>query len=576
MVNIRWIWNACIRKSPWLMLLAVVLTMSMSVANILVTGLQQQLIDDVIVPGDWGRLPYVAALMGIAFIGSAVLYVFSPHVIHLLASRYIYILGDRYAGQLYEAPISWLQGERSGKIANYLTDIVMTGWMIGGRLPRFIVSIGTALILAYIIGKASLLMLGFSLLCSICYVALGTVLAKRIKKAARLVQEARSDLMVHLEEGISSTREVIAYHRMSWEKRIYDRLFGAYYQRNLDEAKETNRQLLSSEPFKWASVLFVLAYGGWQTLTGAMTIGTFVILFQFGRQMINSFQGLFMNAMEWSREMANVERVQEFLGAEKMDDGTKTLDRDIAQLSFNQVSFRYPGLEKDTLDGIDCELPIGCKIALVATSGGGKSTIAQLLARFHEPTSGHIYVNGTPLNEIRRNDWMSRIGVVFQEPYLYPASIRSNLTMGLADVTDGRLREICEIAQIDSFISGLPAGYDTVIGERGITLSGGQRQRVAVARALLRNPEILFLDEATSALDLTTERVLQQRVDKYRQGKTTIIAAHRLSTVRDADLILVLDHGAIVERGTHDELMAANTIYKSLVLSREDAAGAVV
>lgn len=222
------------------------------------------------------------------------------------------------------------------------------------------------------------------------------------------------------------------------------------------------------------------------------------------------------------------------------------------------------------LNNIDLVLPPGRKIAFVGTSGGGKSTLASLLARNFIPLSGEIVVNGIPLIELRREDWIARTTLVSQEPYLFPDTIRLNLLLGQEDIPESRMIDVCRAMQIHDFIAQLPQGYDTPIGERGVTLSGGQRQRLALARAVLRNSEILILDEATSSLDLETERQVQEHLDQLRKNRTTLVIAHRLSTVRNADKIIVLECGKVTEQGTHDELMVYSRHYRDLVMKEEE------
>ncbi|WKL02500.1 ABC transporter ATP-binding protein [Paenibacillus amylolyticus] len=312
--------------------------------------------------------------------------------------------------------------------------------------------------------------------------------------------------------------------------------------------------------------MLILGYGGWLVLQGELSIGMFVVLFQLGFQFIQYLQDLFNSFMDWSAGGASVERLLDVMEGEQMDEGNTSVPLPLQILSFNHVDFSYEPGRNVILNNLTFDIPMGLKIAIVGTSGSGKSTIAHLLIRYFDPDAGRILVNGMPLNQLYRSDWTERIGIVFQEPYLFPDTIQNNLLMGTEEEQSANLmRSACEAAQIDEYILSLPEGYDTFIGDRGITLSGGQRQRLAIARALIQNRDILILDEATSALDLTTERRLQQAIDRYREGKTTIVIAHRLSTIQNADLIFVMHKGQMVESGTHDQLLNREGLYREMV-----------
>jgi ABC-type multidrug transport system fused ATPase/permease subunit len=240
------------------------------------------------------------------------------------------------------------------------------------------------------------------------------------------------------------------------------------------------------------------------------------------------------------------------------------IEGSIKEIAFYNIDFQYASDSNKVLEQFNLIIPAGKKIAIVGISGGGKSTVANLLMRFFNPTKGEILINGINLSSIRSDAWSKRIGIVLQDPYLFPDTIRNNLLLGRS-VPDEWFMLVCQKMLVDSFVSQLPDTYETPIGERGITLSGGQRQRIALARAILRDPEVLILDEATSALDVESEKEIQSNIDMIRQGKTTIIIAHRLTTVINADVIYVIKDGRVCESGTHQELMEKSGEYKKLV-----------
>lgn len=559
-----------IRPTKSLLVIATILMIAESYASLATIGLQQQLIDDVLIANNYDQLYHVLVLMIIAFISYSFLFTFGPHAIHKTKARISEHLVQDFMRYMYQIPSKSLQKERTGSYVQYVvSDIDKVGEMVANDIPRGLQQLAAAIMLFVIVGFNSPIILLFSLLSCVVYVLLGRYFSIKLKWGAKQVQETRSELIVHIEEGIASTREVIAYHRINWETQIYDKYFKKYFNAVMDEGKLVNQQLISSEPIRWGITVFILGYGGYLVIEGQMSIGIFVILYQFSNQLVSTFQNLFNMVMNFSSRTASLDRIRSVMDGPTWSNGTKRINQKIQTLQLNNVYFKYDIDTDNILRDLNMGIPIGKKIAIVGTSGGGKSTIAQLIIRFFEPLKGEIKVNGQSLPAIDRADWGKRVAIVFQEPYIYPDTVKNNILMGKQAVSDDMLFQVCQNACIHDYILSLPNGYETIIGERGITLSGGQRQRIAIARALVRNPEILILDEATSALDLVTEKEIQNNIDHYREGKTTIIIAHRLSTIKNADQIFVLDRGQVVEQGTHTTLLGTGKVYKVLIQSEE-------
>ncbi len=280
-------------------------------------------------------------------------------------------------------------------------------------------------------------------------------------------------------------------------------------------------------------------------------------------------QSLLNVGVDIQSSTALFERVFEYLDLPvDLHEGRRELAPVRGELRFDDVWFGYaPG--EPTLEGVDLVVPPGGKLALVGETGSGKTTLGYLAARLYDPDRGAVRLDGTDLRELRFSALTDAIGVVSQETYLFHATVRENLRFARPEAPDEQVEAAARAAQIHDAIAALPEGYDTVVGERGFRFSGGERQRIAIARTILRNPPVLVLDEATSALDVQTERAVGEALERLAEGRTTVVIAHRLSTVRDADQIAVLDGGTVAELGTHEELVAAGGRYAELV-ARDD------
>jgi ATP-binding cassette subfamily B protein len=304
-----------------------------------------------------------------------------------------------------------------------------------------------------------------------------------------------------------------------------------------------------------------------------VSIGTLVAFTTLQSSLFRPMVQLLQTGVDVQSSMALFSRIFEYLDL-KPDIQEPAKPRKISDVRgdvrFEHVGFSYDADSGEALRDINVSVPAGTSLAVVGETGSGKTTLSYLVPRLYDATSGRVTIDGLDVRDLAFTDLSEAVGVVSQETYLFHASVADNLRFAKPDATDEELHAAARTAQIHEHISGLPNGYDTLVGERGYRFSGGEKQRLAIARTILRNPPILVLDEATSALDTQTERAVQQAIDALAQGRTTLTIAHRLSTIRDADQIIVLDHGRLAERGTHDELLALGGHYAALV-SRDGA-----
>jgi ATP-binding cassette subfamily B protein len=394
----------------------------------------------------------------------------------------------------------------------------------------------------------------------------------RMRRAITTQQQRElADLNVTIEEGLSINAIQLA-KTMGTGPSLVQR-FTASSARLID--LELRSQLAGRWRMASLSVIFaaipaiIYLAAGLPVTAGAMTIGTLIAFTTLQNNLFRPLTGLLSTSVSVISSLALFARIFEYLDLPvDVDDPASPVEIDPARVAghvrFTGVSFSYPGADRPALAGIDLDVPAGSTLALVGETGSGKTTLAALIARLYDPTSGSVSVDGIDIRDMKLTDLAAIVGVVSQETYLLHTTVRENLRYARPEATNAEIEDAARAAQIHDLIAGLPDGYDTMVGSRGHRFSGGEKQRIAIARTLLRDPRVLVLDEATSALDTETERAVQKAFDTLARGRTTITIAHRLSTVRNAGQIVVLDHGRIAEAGTHTSLVAGHGRYASL------------
>ncbi|MFF0152835.1 ABC transporter ATP-binding protein [Micromonospora sp. NPDC005203] len=570
-VSLRRIGRLFTPHRPALAVVTVIIVLS-SIIAMATPFLLRTVIDRALPQGDVTLLVWlVLGMVAVAAVTSA-LGVVQTWISTQVGQRVMHRLRTDVFSHLQRQSLGFFTRTRTGEVQSRITNDI-------GGMQSVVTSTATAVAanLTTVVATAvAMVALSWQLsLVSLVVLPPAIWLTRRVARMRREITAQRqrelADLNVTVEEGLSISGVQLA-KTLGTGPALIDR-FTASSERLVDlelRSELAGRWRMASMSIIFAAVPAVIYLAaGLPGTAGTLSIGTLVAFTALQGGLFRPLMGLLNVGVSLTASLALFARIFEYLDLPvDVADPAEPVLLDPARVSghlrLSDVTFGYPGSDTAALAGITLDVPAGTSLALVGETGSGKSTLAGLVSRLHDPTAGRVTVDGVDLRDLRLADLAAIVGVVSQETYLLHTTVRENLRYARPAATDTEIEDAARAAQIHDLIAGLPDGYDTMVGSRGHRFSGGEKQRLAIARTLLRDPRILVLDEATSALDTETERAVQRAFDVLAEGRTTITIAHRLSTVRDADQIAVLDHGRIVEAGTHDSLLDRNGRYATL------------
>ena len=536
-------------------------------AGLVLPASTKHLVDDVIGGGDTVLLYKLLGLVMIAVAVQAATTYTLTMLLSVEAQHLIAHLRSQVQRHVLKLPVRVFENVKSGElVSRIMNDVQGVRNLVGTGLVQLVGGSVTALVALFFLVRIDLTMTALAIVPLVAFGLVSARAFKILRPAFRARGKIQAEVTGRLTEAMGGIRIIKGFHAEEKEEEI----FKAGVLRIFDNVKQT---LTTSSGVTSLGTLFmgsasvlIMGYGGRLIVQGDLTLGELFSFTLFLAFLIAPVLQMANIGTQMTEAFAGLDRTADLLSWPGEDDDPKrtvTMPVVKGHVVFEDVHFRYEE-NKPVLKGISFEADPGTVIALVGSSGSGKTTLAGLAATFLEPDQGRVLVDGVDLREVRLPTYRGQLGLVLQNDFLFDGTIRDNLLFARADASDAEIEEAARQAHVLEFTDQLPEGLDTVIGERGVKLSGGQRQRVTIARALLAKPRILVLDEATSSLDTESEALVQQSLQDLFHNRTSIVIAHRLTTIQRADLILVIEDGRIVERGRHDDLMARKGRYHQL------------
>ena len=547
--------------------LAIVCIVVAAACNLYLPWIIKDMVDKVLAEKDMVMLYVICVSIVVVFLIRGIFYYGQSYLVSYIGQKVVIDVREVMFRKFQRMPMAYFDKHQTGETMSYITnDVAAIQSALVDQLIEMVtegsILIGSIAMMIYLDWKLSLLTLVVIPLVGQAMKIFG----RKLKRNGTVIQERAAEITSLLQESISSIRVVKSFVREDYEIKRFINQNILNFQAAMKNVQLTSLLTPTVEFLAAVSVTFIVGFGGYEVVNGQMTAGALVAFLTYAVNLANPVKRLARVYGNLQRAMAAVDRVFAVIDlpepiSDKED--AKSLPKIQGHVEVKNVTFGYKeGV--NALEDVSLDVKPGQMIAFVGPSGAGKSTIANLIPRFYEINGGSISIDGYDIRDVKLDSLREQIGIVPQETMLFSTTVMENIRYGRLDATDEEVIEAAKAANADSFIRELPQGYDTTIGERGLNLSGGQRQRMAIARAILKNPQILILDEATSALDTESEKIVQAALDSLMVGRTSFVIAHRLSTIFNADQIYVIDGGRIKEHGTHEELLQQGGLYSHL------------